>query len=268
MADSNLDNPTLPDEVLTEILARLPAKSAGRFRCVSRAWHAMLSSDYFVDLHLRLANTPGQPGLLLTPIGSGYDDYIYSWRHGGPVENLMPDDAISGIMAIARPCRGLVLVKDCDGFFVCNPSTGETLLLPDSKVPLKMTSRPRKREEYKVVRLFSDPMGGDDGMTRTRCEVFSLHTLAYWRPSAEQPPFLCNVTKGLAVFLHGYLHFLRTEGEGAIVTFNVSNETFGSLLHPSLQQLHCGYTPTRMDKRSCSGQVFAMCLWSTRMAMP
>ncbi|KAK3157816.1 hypothetical protein QOZ80_2AG0128470 [Eleusine coracana subsp. coracana] len=209
----------------------------------------MLSSDYFVDLHLRLANTPGQPSLLLTPIGSGYDGYIYSWRHGGPVENLMPDDDISVITAMARPCRGLVLVKDWDGFFVCNPSTGETLLLPDSKVPLKITSRPWKwdmlnqllpvftcvsyglgycpiRKEYKVVRLFSDPMGGDDGMTRTRCEVFSLHTLAYWRPSAEQPPFLCNVTKGLAVFLHGYLHFLRTEGYFKRIEFDDNDNTF------------------------------------------
>lgn len=228
MADSNLHNPTLPDEIVTDILARLPAKSAGRFRCVSRAWHGMLSSDYFVDLHLRLANTPGQPRLLLLmPVGSNYDEYIYSWRHGGSVENLMPDD-FSLTIAVTRPCRGLILVKDYYHYFVCNPSTGETLLLPDSKFPLKMAMQLWKpplpnlpvfmsvsyglgyctiRKEYKVVRLFSDPISGDDGMKRTCCEVFSLDTLAYWRPTAQQPPFLYAV-KDMAVFLHGYLHFL------------------------------------------------------------
>ena len=55
-ADSTQGAPVLPTELVTEILARLPAKSAGRFRCVSHAWLAMLSSAYFVDLHLRRAN--------------------------------------------------------------------------------------------------------------------------------------------------------------------------------------------------------------------
>ncbi|KAF8660263.1 hypothetical protein HU200_057830 [Digitaria exilis] len=60
-AGSNQDALVLPVEVITEILARLPAKSVGRFRCVSRAWCAMLSADYFVDLHLRRANRPDHP---------------------------------------------------------------------------------------------------------------------------------------------------------------------------------------------------------------
>ena len=83
-----------PDGVLMEILARLSAKSAGRCRCLSHAWHAMLSSDNFMGLHVRLASKPGHPQLLLSPVGSSYDGYIYSWwpSGSGAVEKLMRDD--------------------------------------------------------------------------------------------------------------------------------------------------------------------------------
>nr|CAB3494380.1 unnamed protein product [Digitaria exilis] len=93
------------------------------------------------------------------------------------------------------------------------------------------------RKEYKVVRLFSnpEPEAGDDDpnhdISPARAEVFVLDsTSGYWRPSAGNP-HLCSVKKkDPAVFLNGYLHFLCVDG--GIATFNVSDETFGSLLPP------------------------------------
>ncbi|KAL6643224.1 hypothetical protein ACP70R_021405 [Stipagrostis hirtigluma subsp. patula] len=254
MAESNHDGPALPMEIITEILARLPAKSVGRFRSVSRGWRAMLSSAYFVDLHHRRANRPGHPRLLLTPVGSSYDGDLYSWRPGGSVEKLMPDVFPGGaIVPLTRPCRGLVLVRCTDhgGYFVCNPSTGEILALPDTEVPLKMISRPLRnlqlpppffvhvsyglgycemRKEYKVVRLFCDPET-EGWPASTSCEVFVLDRPAYWRPTAKHPP-LCVVTEEKpAVFLNGYLHFLCRDG--GIIAFNISDETFSVLPAPS-----------------------------------
>ncbi|CAN6318085.1 unnamed protein product [Urochloa humidicola] len=264
MADINLGAQELPDEVLTEILARLPAKSAGRFRCVSRAWSATLSSDYFVDLHARRANRPDCPRFLLAAVGSNYDDYLYSWRPGpggGEVKELMPDEFGRGLtVPLTKPCRGLVLVRSDfnGGYFVLNPSTGEFIFLPDSEKPSKMKWRRSGvsswdkpdlpyyrrvsyglgycpvRKEYKVVRLFSNLQveGGDgDDVTPARAEVFVLNTPGYWRPSAENPPDLCSVMeKDPAVFLNGYLHFLCVDG--GITTFNISDETFRSLKPP------------------------------------
>ncbi|CAN6299042.1 unnamed protein product [Urochloa humidicola] len=248
--------PALPAEVLTEIFARLPAKSVGRFRCGSHAWCATLKSPYFVELHYRRANRPGHPRLLLTPVGSTYDGHLYSWRPGSPVEKLMPDNFPDGAaVPLTKPCHGLILIRcaHSGGYFVFNPSTGAILPLPDSKAPLKMIFRSKPfqphdpplflnvsyglgyctvRKEYKVVRLFSNPVGGDDMMpTSCNCEVFVLDKPAYWRPSAEQPP-LCSVKeKDPAVFIHGHLHFICSDS--VITTFNISDETFGSLSPPS-----------------------------------
>ena len=127
-ADSDLGAEALPNEVMTEILARLPAKSVGRFRCVSRGWSAMLSSDYFIDLHRQRANRPDHLRLLLTANGSSYDGYLYSWQPGGDgaVEKLMRDDWLQSVVPLTKPCRGLVLIRatDCGGYYVVNPCSG------------------------------------------------------------------------------------------------------------------------------------------------
>ncbi|KAK8456543.1 hypothetical protein SEVIR_3G035101v4 [Setaria viridis] len=212
-ADINQDAPVLPPEVITEIFARLPAKSVGRFRCLSRAWCAMLSTDYFVDLHLRCANRPDHPRLLLTAVGSDYDDHLHSWRPGGAVEKLMPDDFADAITTpVTKPCRGLILIGDAGygGYFVCNPSTGDVLALPDSEAPKKMTWRVNKlfqpqppplfvdvsygigyctmRKEFKLVRFFCNSETENGLAESTNCEVFVLDRAAYWRPTTEQPP--------------------------------------------------------------------------------
>ncbi|KAL6883297.1 hypothetical protein ACP4OV_010711 [Aristida adscensionis] len=238
----DLRAPALPVEVLTEILARLPGKSVGRFRCASRGWCAMLSSDYFVDLHRRQANRPGHPRLLLAPA----DGSIYSWQPGGSVEKLMPDDFPGGVtVPLTKPCRGLILLRctNYGGYWVTNPSTGAALALPDSEVPLKMTSRHllhhqdppvfidvsyglgycEMRKEYKAVRLFSYP--GEP----PSCEVLVLDTPTYWRPAANQPPQFEVAEDKPGVFLNGYLHFLC---HGYIVAFNISDETFRVLPVP------------------------------------
>ncbi|CAN6287933.1 unnamed protein product [Urochloa humidicola] len=253
MDDGDVDAPTLPTEVITEIFARLPAKSVGRFRCVSHAWCTTLTSPYFVDLHYRRANRPGHPRLLLTAVGSDYDDHLHSWRPGGVVEKLMPDDFSDGIIVpLTKPCRGLVLVRGTDngGYFVCNPSTGDVLALPDSEAALKMIRRPSKqlempffyevsyglgyctvRNEFKVVRLFCYPEFETGLAKSSTCEVLVLDRPAYWRPTAQQPPLHWVEENKPAVFINRCLHFQCRDG--GIITFDISDETFGSLVPPT-----------------------------------
>ncbi|RCV42438.1 hypothetical protein SETIT_9G216500v2 [Setaria italica] len=237
MKDGDIGAPALPTEVLTEIFARLPSKSVGRFRCVSHAWCDTLTSPYFVELHYRRANQLVHPRLLLTPL----------------MPEKFPDGAA---VPLTKPCCGLILIRCAHkgGYFVFNPSTGAVLPIPDIRAPLKriFQSKPFEphapplflkvsyglgyctvRKEHKVVRLFSNAEGGN-GMTPTscNCEVFVLDKPAYWRPSAAQPPLCSAMEKDPAVFIHGHLHFICSDG-GGMTTFNISDETFGSLSPPS-----------------------------------
>ncbi|XP_040369750.1 F-box protein At2g23160 isoform X2 [Rosa chinensis] len=45
------------DAVIVEILSWLPAKSLLRFRCVCKAWRALISDPYFIRKHLSRINT-------------------------------------------------------------------------------------------------------------------------------------------------------------------------------------------------------------------
>lgn len=44
--------PYIPDEVMFDVLLRLPSKSLMRFKSVCKAWHAMISSPIFINAHL------------------------------------------------------------------------------------------------------------------------------------------------------------------------------------------------------------------------
>jgi hypothetical protein len=202
--------------------------SVGRFRSVSRAWRAALSSAAFVELHLRRANRSGQPRLFFCPseVPSGEQAYFHVWQLGGPVKKLMPKHKEFWDPApITSPVRGLLL-RSKRGYFVYNPCTGSSLLLPDSVAPLKMSIRHETSTqpqppcffdisygigycsvtaEYKVVRLFSD---SSEGGPPPCCEVFVLDKPVYWRPTAQQPPMCTVWEEDPGVFLCGYLHFL------------------------------------------------------------
>jgi F-box interacting protein len=90
-------------------------------------------------------------------------------------------------------------------------------------------------KEHKVVRLFYLHEEGQASAV-TACEVFTIgQASAHWRPAAQRPP-PCTIslfTVALALFFSGNLHFLQNQFKGdCIVTFNVSQETFGSLMPP------------------------------------
>ncbi|PWA13673.1 F-box associated interaction domain-containing protein [Artemisia annua] len=49
MASENII--TIPHDIITDILHRLPAKSLGQFRCVSKNWRSLLSQPKFIKTH-------------------------------------------------------------------------------------------------------------------------------------------------------------------------------------------------------------------------
>jgi hypothetical protein len=57
---------SLPNEVIAEILSRLPAKSVIKLRCVSKTWCSPISSPHFIATHLsRALSNPEYPSNLV-----------------------------------------------------------------------------------------------------------------------------------------------------------------------------------------------------------
>lgn len=60
--------PEIPQDILSsEILSRLPAKCVLRFKCVSKKWHSLLSTQMFKKAHLRhyITNDHQNPNKLI-----------------------------------------------------------------------------------------------------------------------------------------------------------------------------------------------------------
>ncbi|EYU45524.1 hypothetical protein MIMGU_mgv1a010975mg [Erythranthe guttata] len=60
----------IPEELMIDIFSRLPAKSVGRFRCLSKLWREILSTPEFIKSHLNLQTNPQQNLLLVAALNT------------------------------------------------------------------------------------------------------------------------------------------------------------------------------------------------------
>jgi len=219
----------LPDEIIQDIFASMPAKSVLRCRCLSRAWAAALSSDVFVDRHLDLANRRHRdvlPRLCLLP-SSAAASTVYAWSAElgtkGDFMPLMhvPHNTRNGHLAAqTRPCRGVILLRSVASrrYYLCNPSVGQIAALPDGRMAgppfpffdyasygLGYDARARA---HKVVRLLYH-----DGWP-AGCDVYDVGAAGagHWRPAASGalPPERVRMNR-TGVFAHGHVHWITME---------------------------------------------------------
>ncbi|KAF6992418.1 hypothetical protein CFC21_009410 [Triticum aestivum] len=219
--------PVLPDDVIEDILARLPAKAVHRCRCLSRTWSATLASGDFANLHLRLANRHGGPRILFVENwGSTYHcrpkvqvgspdnpgrTTLMELPHihdvgGRPTGNLLP-------RLVTQQCRGLFILQAGRTHYVLNPSTGRMAALPES--PDKGDHRSRhlglgydtRTMTHKAVRVCCLPES-------VKYEVYEINSVpALWRPAKgcapEKPPLdWVDNRYDLSVFEQGHVYWL------------------------------------------------------------
>jgi hypothetical protein len=77
----------MPDELMSEILVRLPVKSLLPFKSVCKTWHSTISSRSFISTHLQRSMSDHQrrPSFLITPDfrGNGTSKIrLYMWQKG------------------------------------------------------------------------------------------------------------------------------------------------------------------------------------------
>uniref|UniRef100_A0A8R7P3L4 F-box domain-containing protein n=1 Tax=Triticum urartu TaxID=4572 RepID=A0A8R7P3L4_TRIUA len=111
----------LPDDMMLEVLLRLPVKSILRFRAVCRSWAALLSSKDFCSLHMATCKVlPPAPKLLVV---SPTDDLLFT------IDSARPDNVE---VLTPSPCCGLTLLYDAAAlaYYVCNAATRAVARLP------------------------------------------------------------------------------------------------------------------------------------------
>ncbi|XP_072965329.1 putative F-box protein At1g47790 [Typha angustifolia] len=221
------------EDLLEEILVRLPLKSLFRFKCVSKSWHGMISDDHF---RRRL------PLVTSAVFYRGSSD-----QDGAPRYAFVSDDhhleecnldffPYHDKSTIIDSCNGLLLSysSPSTAFYVVNPSVKRWVALPK---PLKKTHLsvlafdPCDSPDYKVVCFTAWRAHGAE------IEVFSSET-AKWTEHELQWGIDTDAMSATMHYFHGVLYVLA-----------YPNHIVGINLH----KMHCRKIelpePTRRDGR-------------------
>ncbi|XP_028751227.1 F-box/kelch-repeat protein At3g23880-like [Neltuma alba] len=262
----------LPQEIVEEILHRLPVKSLVKFITVCRAWNSLITNRTFVSDHLnrtiQASNSRGSLFFQFSLIGykgqiNLHPEQFYSLYSVNqqtdhfsverfPLSHLFRRDRPQ---IFAGTCNGLVCAADYSSFhsttiLIWNPLLRKYLVLPK---PI-MTCKNRKSQlddkyhlhfgfgfdsknnDYKVIRLMILCAEQDT----PHVEVYSLVSRSWRIIDVTVPPFyICYLRHWFSpVTVNGAVHWVvgRRRCDGSrykfILSFDVIEETFGELMLP------------------------------------
>ncbi|EAY93154.1 hypothetical protein OsI_14960 [Oryza sativa Indica Group] len=233
--------PSVPEELLWEILVRLPAKDVLRCRAVCRSWCRLATSADFLLAHHRL-----QPALPLVSFHGELSEAsveTFDLRRT-PAERrpvlAFNDYSHRKNFTIHASCDGLLLLSLANHrFYICNPATRQCVVLPGLTGATVAALYPlRPSGEYRV--LF-----WKDVNTSTIDAYYVLTVGSSEKPRCIGMPVASEsmkavlrhgiyiANKHLPVMLHGCLHM----GPGcilgsAIIVFDPVAESFVRLMPP------------------------------------
>ncbi|XP_073009888.1 F-box protein At5g49610-like [Typha latifolia] len=124
MADQN----PIPEDLIVQILARLPIKTLLRSKCVCRSWSRLPSEKHFIDSHFGLSSK--NPAVLIEIL----DRYLCVDQFGEVSSFSL--DFMDDRVKIRASCNGLLCcasVPNRGVYYVCNPMTREFRLLPRAR---------------------------------------------------------------------------------------------------------------------------------------
>ncbi|GAB4836116.1 hypothetical protein Ancab_001033 [Ancistrocladus abbreviatus] len=249
------------EDLLTEILYRLPAKCLLRLKSVSKQWLNLISSPGFSLLHSRRHPNPPCSALFFnhslsasTSSLSSNFDFIPLQHH--PAINSPPflSRFTSSSISILQSSNGLLLCKSVSQskltYYVCNPTINQISQLPFpiagtklgsqsiSIVGLNLAFDPSRSSDYKVICVWKDNSCGYIDEIYHGIDVYSP-VIGEWRPSVDFFTPLFDIEFDRGVFCNGNIHWLsNTENT---IFYDVENECLKPLtLPPAVEGAYLG----------------------------
>ncbi|XP_015075996.1 F-box/kelch-repeat protein At3g23880-like [Solanum pennellii] len=231
----------LPNEIITNILLRLPTESLLICMCVSKSWHRLISSPDFVNIHLKL----NKQHKVLIP---GYFENIRFCS----LPPLFNKQLTQELYHMDPPCSPPFFVGSVNGLICLFNRRGDTYIwnpiIRKSKKLLKSswgTSRYTKYgfgyddkcNDYKA--LFIDHYGnscnGELSNLRVVVNIYSSRTDS-WTTLHDQLQGIFVLNR-LGKFINGKIYWATSTGihdfnVRNIIYFDVASDTWGSLELP------------------------------------
>ncbi|WMV10318.1 hypothetical protein MTR67_003703 [Solanum verrucosum] len=240
----------LPKELIIDILYRLPVKSIGRCRCLSKHWRNFLSDPQFIKLHFNLHAHTQEKKLIIVTWQCELYTITFIPQNGGEIHGISRkvnfQHSSHNWKSVAGSCNGLVLMVGREKIhFLNNPTTLKHHQIPmfDSLLPLHRTcymyglGYDVVNDDYKVV-VLSYPV---KNKTVTCVYMYSVRK-GLWEKLENSPYDHSPFEPRSGVLVNGALHWLaRTTSENSttIAAFDLSVDKFseGVFVYPPIPYL-------------------------------
>lgn len=247
MTRLNQNSLLLPEDLIFEIFSRLPSKSIGKCRCLSKFWASTLRHQNFTELFL--TKSRAHPQLLFACQVNNEIAFFSSPQPENPEENSY----VVVASHLARFASPYVVFGCTSGFFLylgksnwfgdewkhyapllCNPSTGQSLALPKLEWKKRYVLESYHgylgyepiAKEFKVLSMITSLVCGEWISVQHQLLTLGTERLS-WRsveccvPHRPSSNWIC---------ISGVLYYIATAGkhmlESIIVCFDLSSEKF------------------------------------------
>ncbi|KAL7160955.1 hypothetical protein ACSBR2_041579 [Camellia fascicularis] len=250
-----------PDEIMVEILQRLPAKSLIKFRSVSKSWCSLITNPNFINTHLTHSLTSNTyknsydnlPLMIVRQCVSTthtrtehyklFIDSEDSFDECKELEFPIKSRRLHFFFAIGS-VKGLFCLHEQDRYFLWNPSIRKSMAMPKPTVKTSMHSHgfgfdPRTND-YKLVRIADFyPTKLPNQEPTTHIEVYSLNAGSWKMSSTGRNSYPDGITIGysgrFAAYLEGAVHFaakMKKSNDPLILSFDLCDEVFQTMMLP------------------------------------
>ncbi|XP_071703156.1 F-box protein CPR1-like [Rutidosis leptorrhynchoides] len=239
----------LPEDVIIDILSRVPTRYILRFKSVSKSWYALFQNPNFISKHFQNQSTTSDPSFLFSPEKSTTltptsDHNVVLILSDSSYKSIKIPINMSKPFDVYGSCNGLI----CLGvlpvgsiILLWNPATGVFKDLPISPVG-RFRNDPSRVvlsfgfddvvKDYKVLRILHYDF------QFKQVEIYSLNTNS-WREIKTRVDFIIYESP-CRVFLNGKFHWaavgvVDNDETNLIVCFDLHGEAFKYIMLPKFE---------------------------------
>ncbi|XP_058223457.1 putative F-box/kelch-repeat protein At3g17570 [Rhododendron vialii] len=231
----------LPQDLLMEILSRLPVKSLLQLKSVSKGLYVLIQNPSFISLHHTRAriycclsivvrtpnNNASQRSLYISPdptTSIEHLDLSFTWPH------------LNKEFIRQTSCNGLMCLSTDSNIVICNPATKECRLLPQPPYHAWRTNYlgfafDSKTSDYKVVRLVSL---SETTLVDHKIQIYGMRADSWKAIATAVPNHDFTVNHQPCTSLDGVFYWLSCVSSTCVCAIDALNTVEGSFERRSL----------------------------------